>query len=99
MTRRRFLIQRRAQLHLRAARAWWKRNRDKAPSAFDDDIDEALELIRRQPFSGVEGRDLRGRAVRRLFVERIRYYIYYRVIDTVIEVLAIWHAARRPPKL
>ena len=36
--------------------------------------------------------------VRRYLVERIRYYIYFRVIDDSIQVLRIWHCSRRPPR-
>ncbi len=32
--------------------------------------------------------------VRRLFLGRIRYYIYYRVTVESIDVLALWHASR-----
>jgi plasmid stabilization system protein ParE len=84
---------------MRAARAWWRRNRDKAPSAFDDDLDDAFAKILDQPFNGTEGRDRRGRHYRRILVERIRYYIYYRVTDETVEVLTVWHASRRPPRL
>jgi plasmid stabilization system protein ParE len=89
----------RALCALESARGWWRRNRDKAPAAFDDDVEEAFSRIVEQPFNGVESRDRRDRRTRRVLVERIRYYIYYRVTDDAVEVLTIWHASRRPPRL
>jgi hypothetical protein len=45
VTRRQFVVRPRAQAQIRAARAWWRRNRDKAPSVFDDDLDDAFAKI------------------------------------------------------
>jgi plasmid stabilization system protein ParE len=70
--------------HERAAR-WWRRHRDKNPDAFDDDTREALRHIRANPHSGIP--------IRRR--ERIGYFIYYKILDNgIIEILALWHAAR-----
>jgi len=33
-------------------------------------------------------------------LDRIRYYLYYRVnANGDVEVLSVWHASRRPPRL
>lgn len=32
--------------------------------------------------------------VRRSFVNRTRYFIYYRINEDVLEILAVWHSAR-----
>jgi len=88
-----------ATRQIRVAADWWRRHRDKAPHAFDDDIDDAFDLIRREPGVGVPVRYGRHSEVRRLFLDRIRYYVYYRVVNDTITVLAIRHASRRPPKL
>ena len=32
-------------------------------------------------------------------LERVRYYVYYRVLDEIVEVISVWHASRRPPHL
>jgi plasmid stabilization system protein ParE len=88
-----------ATRQIRAAAEWWRRHRDKAPHAFDDDIDEAFALIRREPGVGVPARYGRHSDVRRLYLERIRYYIYYRVVNDEVLILAIRHASRRPPRL
>jgi plasmid stabilization system protein ParE len=99
VTSKRLIVSPRARRAITSARAWWRRNRDKAPSAFDDDLHEAFQRILDQPFNGLEGRDGRGRKTHRILIERIRYHVYYRVTDDVIEALTVWHASRRPPKL
>ena len=32
--------------------------------------------------------------VRRVTLSRIRYYLYYRVADDALQVLALWHTSR-----
>ena len=83
----------------RASR-WWRKHRDKAPTAFDDDLDEALNLIRATPHIGERVRSS-PRIVRRLWLERIGYFIYYsQPLHDMIEIAAIWHASRgKRPKL
>ena len=81
------------------AASWWRRHRDKAPDAFDLDVDEALEVIRERP---TIGRPVPKRpGMRRYWLERIRYYIYYSVRDQsdIVDMVALWHTSRRPPRL
>ena len=50
MTKRlRWTLTRRAAREISEAAAWWKANRSKAPTAFDDEIDRALDLITTRP--------------------------------------------------
>jgi len=89
----------RARKQAAAALTWWLRNRDKAPDAFNDDLEEMLQSIAADPATGQLGKT-RQKNLRRVFMERVRYYLYYRVTPRdEIEVLAIWHASRRPPRL
>jgi len=77
------------------ARHWWRRNRHKAPNAFDEDIDEVLTQLADEPRAGLAVRG-RLRGMRRIYLARIRYYLYYRVLPEFVQVTAIRHAARRP---
>jgi len=86
-----------AERQLIAAQAWWHRNRDKAPGAFDEDMQSALLYLSENLSSSTAYRHARRPNVRRYLVERIRYYIYFRVAEDKIQVLRIWHASRRPP--
>lgn len=93
------IIAARAQKQLAAAARWWLRHRDKAPEAFEEDVAHAYATIAASPTIGTPVRSRRG-GMRRLPLPRIRYYIYYRAVrDDVIEVAAIWHFSRRPPRL
>lgn len=85
---------------IEAASGWWREHRDKAPDAFDEDLDKAFQLLRDNPHAGTPVRARRV-GVRSMWLERIGYFLYYRERgDQLIEILAIWHAARGSrPKL
>jgi len=91
-------VSRRATRQLAAAEAWWLRNRDKAPEAFAQEIARGVALIRTTPGAG-RIIHTRSRPARRITLERIRYYLYYRVHTDRIEVISLWHTSRRPPRL
>ncbi|MCU1227303.1 MAG: hypothetical protein JWO97_187 [Acidobacteria bacterium] len=79
------------------ARDWWTEHRDKAPAAFRDDVEAGLLLIRREPGVGVPVRYGKYTEVRRFYLERVRYYIYYRLVNDEVLILALRHASRLPP--
>jgi plasmid stabilization system protein ParE len=89
----------RGERQIRAARRWWLENRDKAPEAFDEEILRARELLLRTPYAGKPWRARAGKFMRRLTLERIRYYMFYRVHPDRVEITSLWHISRRPPKL
>jgi hypothetical protein len=93
----------RANRHVEQASAWWERNRTRAPFAIAEDLDEALELISTQPHIGAMAKDVDLPGVRRVFLNRVGYYLYYRVIGdppASLQVVAFWHARRATsPKL
>lgn len=73
---------------------WWRRHRDKAPNAVDEDVDEAIEVLRATPHVGMLVRAHRS-TVRALWLERIGYLLYYRICDDgTVEILRFWHASR-----
>lgn len=78
------------------ASAWWDANRPKAPGAFREEIERALELVSAQPQIGARTGNVKLTGVRRIHLSRIHYYIYYRVKETPesVEILALWHASR-----
>jgi plasmid stabilization system protein ParE len=77
---------------------WWRKNREKAPLAFDEDFDDALSLILRHSEVGVVVTGTRGLRTRRIYLERVRYYVYYQVTANAIFIVAVIHASRRPPR-
>ncbi len=93
--KRRIRISNAAAAQIDVASAWWRKHRDKAPDAFDEDIDDALQLLRSEPGIGSAVRGRRA-GIRRLWLDRIRYFIYYRELEPdLIEILAVWHGSRK----
>ncbi|PYR58844.1 MAG: type II toxin-antitoxin system RelE/ParE family toxin [Acidobacteria bacterium] len=81
---------------IRAAEEWWRVNRPRAPNAIREDLDRASSLIAVQPEVGARARNVALPGVRRLHLARIRYHLYYRLVETPrqIEILGFWHASR-----
>ena len=83
----------RARQQLIAASTWWLDHRDKVPGAFEEDITRGLNTIAEHPLLGERVPEKPG--VRRLFLRRIGYYLYYRIATGgTIQVLAVWHHSR-----
>ena len=87
---------------IRIANDWWRANRPKAPNAFSEDLTQATALLALQPRLGARARSSVLAGVRRVHLTRIRYDLYYRVIEEPqpsIEILALWHSSRggQPP--
>ena len=93
-------ISARADAQIRQAAQWWAENRPAAPGAVRIDISHALALLARQPGMGARYEGARAKDVRRLLVGRIHYFIYYRVTQDSLDVLAVWHSSRgQQPRL
>jgi len=89
-----------AKREIAAARRWWRKNRDKAPRAFDEDLDRAITLILDHAEIGAKIGGTRRPGARRLYLERLRYYLYYEETEGAIFILALTHTARqRLPRL
>lgn len=84
----------RAAHQVRMAAEWWAQNRPAAPGAIGADFGEAVALLAEQPGIGAKYEGARAPGVRRLFLGRVGYFIYYRVKDGALHVLALWHASR-----
>jgi plasmid stabilization system protein ParE len=91
---RRLEITEAAQGHIAAAAAWWAKNRPAAPDAVVEDLNRALGLLLAEPEMGARPRSTRLPDVRRVTLSRIRYHLYYRLVDDAIQVLALWHTSR-----
>ena len=88
-----------AQAQISTAAAWWTENRPAAPDAIRDELDRILDLLRVQPAIGTIARRATLSGVRRVTLSRVGYYVYYRVADDALQVLAFWHTSRgsEPP--
>lgn len=101
MKRRRLKLLRRASNQISDAAAWWAANRPSAPKALVRDLRQALRAIAEQPNAGRRVRGAAFQNVRRVYLARVRYYLYYRVNpnDDTVEIVALWHSSRgsEPP--
>jgi plasmid stabilization system protein ParE len=87
-------IKPRAVCEIHAAALWWQENRPAAPGAIEDDLKVALQLLAIQPRIGMVVQNARDPETRRLYLARVKYFIYYRPRGQFLEVIAFWHAAR-----
>lgn len=69
-------------------------NRPAAPGAIRADFGEAVALLAEQPGMGARYEGARTPGVRRLFLGRGRYFIYYKAEGDTLRVLALWYASR-----
>ena len=58
------------------------------------DLRGALDLLVREPGVGSKVETSRSEVVRRLYLGRIHYFVYYRVRGDTLEVVAFWHDRR-----
>ena len=84
----------RARREIERAVAWWAANRPSAPGAIRLDIEAALRILVDFPDVGTLVESARGRTVRRFLLKRTGYFVYYRIRDDTLEVLAFWHVRR-----
>lgn len=87
-------ISARAAAEVRQAARWWLTHRPAAPGAIGTDFAESVALLAEQPGIGAKYAGARTTGVRRLFLSRVGYFIYYRADAAELRVLAFWHASR-----
>jgi plasmid stabilization system protein ParE len=95
---RRLIVARRAEIQIAKAQRWWRAHRD-AVDLLSQELDEAFSLIRQYPHIGKSVQTRHGKFMRRVTLDGTRYLLYYRVRDDAVEVAALWHGSRRPPRL
>jgi hypothetical protein len=87
----RIRFRRRAAEQLRQADAWWREHRSNG-DLLRQEVSRALILLRRTPQVGAQ--DSQWPHVRRFYLRRVGYFIYYRTGHEHLDVLAFWHEAR-----
>src|SRR5882724_10157712 len=87
-------ISARAANEARKAALWWAENRPSAPGAIATDFAESVALLAQQPGIGAEYAGSRTPGVRRPFLNRIGYFLYYKADAGELKVLAFWHCSR-----
>ena len=86
----------RAAREIAEAGDWWQENRPAAPAALEDELRRAFALLSQHPSVGARATNAKLPGVRRMYLSRIRYHLYYRVRSApeAVEVLALWHSSR-----
>ena len=89
----------RAASEVRIAAERWAENRRTA-RAVGTDFGDAVALLAEQPGIGAKYEGSKTVGVRRLYLSRVRYFVYYKVAADSLHVLAFWHENRgRQPAL
>jgi len=79
--------------------SWWRVNRLKAPNAVREELERISALITVHPAIGARATNIKLPGVRRIFIERLHYHVYYRVVGfpESIEIVAVWSSRRGTP--
>ena len=85
-----------AARHIREAESWWRVNRTAAPFAIREELERAFTLIASHQHVGGRVMNVRLPGVRRIYLPRVKYHIYFHVVEapTRVQVVAFWHARR-----
>jgi plasmid stabilization system protein ParE len=78
---------RRARHEIRQAAQWWLENRREASDVFEHELRRAFYLLLAHPYVGQPVAHLDD--VRRLHLNRIRYFLYYRIQGNEILILSL----------
>jgi len=78
-----------AARQIREAEVWWRLNRTAAPNAIREELERAFSLIAVQPRVGSRATNVRLSDVRRVFMPRIKYHVYYHVVVEASEYVEI----------
>ena len=65
-----------------------------APGAIESDLQAALAILVEQPGIGSKVDNSRDPEIRRFYLRRTKYFLYYRARGNVLEVVAFWHSSR-----
>ena len=88
---------REARQEVREAAEWYGRQRTELRAEFLDAVDESIErLVRLAPHLGAPPGLDRTFGVKRVFMKRFPYSVYFIELPTRIRILAFAHARRSP---
>ena len=90
----------RAAGEIERADTWWRDTRLAVRGALREDLKAAFKLLLQQPGVGVKVAGTRLAGTRRIHLDRIRYFVYYRVRSEEVVILSVWHSSRgRVPRV
>lgn len=71
---------------------WYLERSTEAASRFDEDLNTAVARILEDPLRWRE----RSRGIRHYVMHRFPFYLAYRVVGAVVQVVAVAHGRRKP---
>lgn len=77
----------RAAAKIETTATWWAANRPAASDAIRIDFQDAKSFLSHEPGVGAKSSTARYPDLRRLYLSRVRYHIYYRVRATKVVIL------------
>ena len=83
-----------AEAQLATIRTWWTANRPGALDLFDRELDAAVSTIAGAPQAFPVYRREGDANVRRIFLPKTRYAVYYADESETVLIVAVWHTAR-----
>lgn len=87
-------VTRRAAAEIERHAEWWSKNRPAAPGAIRKDLRAAFRVLKEHPGMGGLVGEASSPDIRRFYVDRIHYWVYFRVRGDRLEILSVWHSAR-----
>jgi plasmid stabilization system protein ParE len=79
---------------LEYSREWYEERADNLGTEFLDEVDQAIETVRKAP--AVWAVQDKERGIRRYLVHRFPYAVMYRIKDRTAQIVAIMHFRRHP---
>lgn len=81
---------------LESHKRWWRANRPATADLFDQEFVEATALLAERAFMLPVARQVRGRPIRRVLMEKTACHLYYEVDEqsAVVTIVSAWGAVR-----
>ena len=82
--------------------AWWRKNRDKAPELFEQELAKAEEFLATTPHLARQYVVRRGRLIRWLLLPKTKVKLYFWMDEesATVNVISVWGSQRgREPRL
>jgi plasmid stabilization system protein ParE len=92
------LISERARRETSEAQQQWLVIRDDVAEALSEELRATFERLLETPAIGALVPTRKRKFMRSIYLARTKYYVYYLNSAPGIEILALWHASRRPPR-
>jgi len=85
-----------AKRHIDAITVWWRENRTKNPTLFEDEIEAAIARLASFPKVARPYREVGNREIRRLCLRGSNHYVYCVIYEDreLVQVVAVWHTSR-----